>query len=259
LHIRFSLKPFPTNQPAFFMQRRTFLTHTTASSLALAPILTTAAAQPAGALELPALAYAPEALEPHIDAMTMRLHHDKHHAAYLTKLKEALDAAQLPSGDLLTLLADLSQVPEAQRSAVRNHGGGHVNHTWFWSWMTPAGSGPSQPGDALGSALQETFGSLADFQKAFSTAGMKRFGSGWAWLILNAQGKLQITSTPNQDNPLMRGSVPDTELGTPLLGVDLWEHAYYLKYQNKRDNYLSAWWNVVNWAEVEHRYTEAKR
>lgn len=208
-------------------------------------------------LELGKLPYAPEALEPHIDAQTMTIHHDKHHAAYVTNLNKALDAAKVGGKDALTLIKDLSALPADAQTAVRNNGGGHVNHTLFWSWMAPAGSGAKGPEGKLGAAIQSTFSSVDDFKKLFGEAGTKRFGSGWAWLIVKADGKLAVTSTPNQDNPWMKGIVPDSDLGTPILGLDVWEHAYYLKYQNKRPDYITAWWNVVNWAEVAKGYAAA--
>ena len=201
-------------------------------------------------LDLPALPYAPEALEPHSDAMTMGIHHGKHHQAYITNLKAALEGASIAQTDAVALVSDLNAVPEAARTAVRNNGGGHVNHTWFWGWMAPAGSGPAGPEGKLAEAIQSTFGSIDAFKTAFGEAGAKRFGSGWAWLIQKADGKLAVVSTPNQDNPLMKGVVPDSDLGKPLLGLDVWEHAYYLKYQNKRPDYIAAWWNVVNWKAV---------
>ena len=200
------------------------------------------------------LAYPLEALEPHIDAITMGIHHGKHHATYVTKLGEALAAGKIKPGNVITMISDLASLPAEQQTAVRNHGGGHVNHTLFWKWMTPAGSGPTGPEGKLGEAIQSTFTSIDDFKKLFAEAGTKRFGSGWAWLIVKADGKLAVTSTPNQDNPLMKGIVADTDLGTPILGLDVWEHAYYLKYQNKRPDYIAAWWNVVNWAEVAKGY-----
>jgi Fe-Mn family superoxide dismutase len=200
------------------------------------------------------LAYPLEALEPHIDAITMGIHHGKHHATYVTKLGEALAAGKIKPGNVITMISDLASLPAEQQTAVRNHGGGHVNHTLFWKWMTPAGSGPTGPEGKLGEAIQSTFTSIDDFKKLFAEAGTKRFGSGWAWLIVKADGKLAVTSTPNQDNPLMKGIVADTDLDTPILGLDVWEHAYYLKYQNKRPDYIAAWWNVVNWAEVAKGY-----
>jgi superoxide dismutase, Fe-Mn family len=196
--------------------------------------------------ELPALPYDYTALEPHIDEQTMHLHHDKHHAAYVTNLNNALQGqdalAALSAEDLVRRL---SEVPAAIQGAVRNNGGGHVNHTMFWQIMKPNGGGT--PTGALASAIDGTFGSFDAFKTAFNDAGVKRFGSGWAWLALDKNGKLQVTSTANQDNPLTDGLYP-------VLGNDVWEHAYYLKYQNKRADYLAAWWNVVNWEEVARRY-----
>jgi superoxide dismutase, Fe-Mn family len=235
------------------MNRRSFVAVTGAAvaGSVLSPSRSEAAAL---GLELPALPYAPEALEPHIDAMTMGIHHGKHHQAYITNLKAALAGASVAETDAVALVSDLSAVPEAARMLVRNNGGGHVNHTWFWNWMAPAGSGPAGPEGKLGEAIQSTFGSIDDFKKVFGEAGTKRFGSGWAWLIQKADGKLAVVSTPNQDNPLMKGVVPDSDLGKPLLGLDVWEHAYYLKYQNKRPDYIAAWWNVVNWKAVGEAY-----
>ncbi len=204
------------------------------------------------------LPYAPEALEPHIDSMTMNIHYGKHHAAYVANLTKALSENNIAGTDALALLKDISSLPAAAQTAVRNNGGGHVNHTLFWQWMAPAGSGPKGPEGKLGEAIQGAFSSIDDFKKAFSEAGAKRFGSGWAWLIVKADGKLAVTSTPNQDNPWMKGVVPDADLGTPILGLDVWEHAYYLKYQNKRPDYIAAWWNVVNWTDVAKRYAAAK-
>ena len=236
------------------MNRRTFIT--TASTAAAATLITSTS-QAAIGLTQDALPYAPEALEPHIDAVTMGIHHGKHHAAYVKNLGDALKAASLSQTDAVALVSDVSAVPEAQRTLIRNNGGGHVNHTWFWKWMAPAGSGPTGPEGKLGEAIQSTFTSIDDFKKLFAEAGTKRFGSGWAWLIVKPDGKLAVTSTPNQDNPLMKGIVADTDLGTPILGLDVWEHAYYLKYQNKRPDYIAAWWNVVNWAEVAKGYAAA--
>jgi superoxide dismutase, Fe-Mn family len=236
------------------MKRRDFLiTSGAAVGSLLAP-----ASLSAAALELPKLPYAPEALEPHIDALTMTIHHDKHHAAYIAKLTDALTAASLTASDPATLLKDISALPKDYQMPIRNHGGGHVNHSWFWQWMAPAGSGPKGPEGKLGAAIQSTFGSVDDFKKTFSDAATKRFGSGWAWLVLTGEGKLIVTSTANQDNPLMKGIVPDGETGTPILGLDVWEHAYYLKYQNKRPDYISAWWNVVNWDAVTKQYETLK-
>jgi Fe-Mn family superoxide dismutase len=195
---------------------------------------------------LPPLPYPTNALEPHIDAQTMEIHHDKHHGAYVTNLNAALekapDQANMPIADLLK---NLNSVPEAVRTAVRNNGGGHWNHTQFWHWMAPKAGG--EPTGKLADAIKSSFGDFQKFKDQFQAAGVARFGSGWVWL--NKEGsKLTITSTPNQDNPLMDGRP------APILGCDVWEHAYYLKYQNRRPDYLKAWWNVVNWAEVAKRF-----
>ena len=194
---------------------------------------------------LPPLPYAPEALEPHVDAQTMQIHHGKHHQAYVTNLNAALEKApELQDRPLEQLLADLNAVPESVRGAVRNNGGGHWNHSLFWQLMAPNAGG--EPSGALGESITSSFGSFATFKEQFQAAGLGRFGSGWAWLVQDG-GKLSIVSTPNQDNPLMEGK-------QALLGVDVWEHAYYLKYQNKRPDYIDAFWNVVNWEEVGRRY-----
>jgi len=209
-------------------------------------------AQPAQ-FTLPPLGYAFEALEPHIDAQTMQIHHDKHHAAYVTNLNNAIaKAPELAGKSLEDLVSNLSQVPEAIRTAVRNNGGGHWNHSMFWQWLSPTGRADAPTG-ALAQAITATFGDLAKFKEQFAAAGVGRFGSGWAWLV-NQGGKLAITSSPNQDNPLMDGAKPSDV----LLGLDVWEHAYYLKYQNRRPDYIAAFWNVVNWAEVGRRYDKAK-
>ncbi|GCE51055.1 Fe-Mn family superoxide dismutase [Thermosporothrix hazakensis] len=200
--------------------------------------------------ELPPLPYAYDALEPYIDAQTMQLHHDKHHATYVTNLNAAVkDLPELASLPVEKLIQRLSDVPENVRTAVRNNGGGHANHTMFWNIMKPGGS--NAPTGELASAINETFGSFDAFKQAFNDAGAKRFGSGWAWLALDRSGKLSVISTPNQDSPLMDGLYP-------VLGNDVWEHAYYLKYQNRRPEYLNAWWNVVNWDEVARRYEEGR-
>jgi Fe-Mn family superoxide dismutase len=205
--------------------------------------------------ELAPLPYAHDALEPHIDAQTMQIHHGKHHQAYVTNLNKALEsAADLQSKSAEALIQDLGAVPEAIRGAVRNNGGGHVNHTLFWSLIGPGAGGA--PGGALAEAINAAFGSFDDFKSKFEAAGVGRFGSGWAWLVVNG-GKLEIVSTANQDNPTMGKAVAGAE-GTPILGVDVWEHAYYLKYQNRRADYLKAWWNVVNWAAVAKLYDAAK-
>jgi Fe-Mn family superoxide dismutase len=200
--------------------------------------------------ELPALPYDFAALEPHIDAQTMQIHHDKHHAAYVNNLNAALEkypALQNKSAE--ELISDLNSVPEDIRTAVRNNGGGHVNHTMFWKIMGPNGGG--EPTGAIASAIKEAFGDFDTFKQQFNDAGTKRFGSGWVWLVRGTGGKLQITSTANQDNPMSEGMYP-------IMGNDVWEHAYYLKYQNRRPEYLSAWWNVVNWDEVNRRFEQAR-
>lgn len=198
---------------------------------------------------LPALPYDKAALEPHIDAATMEIHHGRHHNAYVTNLNNAIAGKPgLEGMSVEELCTQINTVPEDIRTAVRNNGGGHWNHTFFWNIMGPnAGGAPS--GD-LAAAINAAFGSFDAFKEAFAKAGVGRFGSGWAWLV-KKDGKLAITSTPNQDNPLMDGS------GTPLLGLDVWEHAYYLKYQNKRPDYIAAWWNVVNWNAVAERFAKA--
>jgi len=195
---------------------------------------------------LPPLPYDEDALAEVIDAETMRLHHDKHHAAYVNNLNGALeDYPQLRRLSLEQLLQDLDRVPAAVRTTVRNNGGGHYNHSMFWQIMSPEGGG--QPSGPLAKEIQQTFGSFDAFQKQFNEAGAQRFGSGWVWLVRNRDGKLAITSTPNQDSPIMVGSYP-------ILGNDVWEHAYYLKYRNRRADYLENWWQVVNWPEVSRRY-----
>ena len=197
--------------------------------------------------ELPSLPYATDALEPHIDATTMGIHHGKHHAAYIGNLNNALSGhPELAGLSLDELLADnCAAVPESIRTAVRNNAGGHANHSLFWTLMGPGGGG--EPGGALAVAINSTFGSFAQFQQAVAAAGIGRFGSGWAWLVKNGSGSLEVLSTANQDSPIMAGQVP-------LLGVDVWEHAYYLRYQNRRPDYIKAWWNVVNWDAVAERF-----
>lgn len=196
--------------------------------------------------ELPPLPYDYNALEPHVDEMTMRIHHDKHHAAYVTNLNKALESAPDAQGlKLADLLMNLSKVPESVRQAVINNGGGHYNHSMFWRIMGPSGGG--EPTGALADAIKAAFGDFAALKEKMNAAGMARFGSGWAWLALGQDGKLAILSTANQDCPWMNGQ-------QPIMGVDVWEHAYYLKYQNRRADYLAAWWNVVNWSEVAARY-----
>lgn len=204
--------------------------------------------------ELPALPYAPTALEPSIDARTMEIHHGKHHAAYVTNLNKALEGhPELAGKSLEELIAGIPSLPEAIRGPVRNNGGGHWNHTFFWKIMGPNAGG--EPTGALAEAIKSTFGSFAEFQAKFEAGGIGRFGSGWVWLCLKADKSLCICSTPNQDNPLMTGVAECP--GTPLLGCDVWEHAYYLNYQNRRPDYLKAWWNVVNWTAVGELYAQA--
>lgn len=199
---------------------------------------------------LPPLPYDFSALEPHIDAQTMQIHHGKHHQAYITNLNNALkDHADLQSKTLEELLTNLDSVPEAIRTAVRNNGGGHYNHSLFWQIMGPNGGG--EPTGALADAINADLGGFAAFKEAFTKAGLTRFGSGWAWLSVGKDGKLAVTSSPNQDSPLMEGA-------TPILGNDVWEHAYYLKYQNRRPDYMAAWFNTINWAEVSRRFVAAK-
>jgi Fe-Mn family superoxide dismutase len=199
------------------------------------------------AFELPPLPYDYNALEPYIDTQTMQLHHDKHHAAYITNLNNALGNHEFASLPVDDVLRRINEVPENIRAAVRNNGGGHSNHTMFWQIMKPNGGG--EPTGALANAIQSTFGSFDAFKAAFNDAGVKRFGSGWAWLVLDRSGKLQVISTANQDSPLMDGLYP-------VMGNDVWEHAYYLKYQNRRPDYLNAWWNVVNWDAIARRYSQ---
>ena len=206
--------------------------------------------------ELPALPYAKEALEPHIDAMTMEIHHGKHHAAYVTNLNKAIAGkADLESKSICELIKNLDAVPADIRGAVRNNGGGHANHSMFWKLLGPkAGGAPS--GD-LATAINSAFGSLDGLKEKIEAAGLGRFGSGWSWLVVNG-GKLEVCSTANQDNPAMGKAIAGCE-GFPIFGIDVWEHAYYLKYQNRRADYLKAIWNVVNWSEVAARYDAAKK
>jgi len=200
------------------------------------------------AFTLPALPYATDALEPHIDKMTMEIHHGKHHQAYVTNLNKALEGKPEADHSIEDIVKNISKFPPA----VRNNGGGHYNHTMFWSWLSPNGGG--EPTGPLAAAITSTFGSVADFKTKLADAGATRFGSGWAWLIVTPDKKLAICSTPNQDNPLM--DIAEVK-GTPILGIDVWEHAYYLKYQNLRPAYLTAIWNVVNWNHVAELYAKA--
>jgi Fe-Mn family superoxide dismutase len=194
--------------------------------------------------EVPPLPYDYAALEPHIDEATMRVHHDKHHQAYVDKVNAALDGTEWADKPIAEVIANLSQIPDDKRTAVRNNGGGHYNHGLFWEWLSPDGGG--EPDGALADAIGSAFGSFSDFQEQLKTAGVNQFGSGWAWLVHDGSG-LAVVSTPNQDNPITDGK-------TPLFGVDVWEHAYYLKYQNRRPDYLDAVWNVVNWSKVAEAY-----
>jgi superoxide dismutase, Fe-Mn family len=199
------------------------------------------------AYEVPPLPYDYAALEPHIDEQTMRLHHDKHHQAYVDKANGALEGTEWDGKPIEEVIANLDSLPADKKGPVRNNGGGHLNHTLFWESMSPDGGGA--PSGDLGSAIDDAFGSFDAFKEQFEAAGVGQFGSGWAWLVLDG-GSLKITSTPNQDSPITSGA-------TPLVGNDVWEHAYYLKYQNKRPDYLKAWWNVVNWDKVAERYAAA--
>jgi superoxide dismutase, Fe-Mn family len=199
------------------------------------------------AYSVPPLPYAYDALEPHIDKATMEFHHDKHHQAYVDKVNAALEGTPLADAAIEDVLADLSQVPEGKRAAVKNNGGGHANHTMFWENMSPQGGG--SPGGELAGAIDAAFGSFADFQAKVKETGVNQFGSGWSWLVRDGSS-LAIVGTANQDTPLSDGKAP-------LLGVDVWEHAYYLKYQNRRPDYIDAWWNVVNWDKVAERFSAA--
>jgi superoxide dismutase, Fe-Mn family len=202
------------------------------------------------AYELPPLSYPFNALEPHIDAKTMEIHHDKHHQAYITNANNALkDHPDLAAKPVDELIANLSQVPESIRTVVRNNAGGHSNHSFFWKIMAPNAGGA--PKGKLAEAITATFGSVDAFKEKFQAAGGSRFGSGWAWLVVNKEGKLEVTSTPNQDSPIMEGL-------KPILGVDVWEHSYYLLYQNRRPDYLKAWWNVVSWDQAEKNFLADK-
>lgn len=204
----------------------------------------------ATAFQLPPLPYSFDALEPYIDAKTMEIHHDKHHGAYVTNVNKALEShPDLQKLSIEQLLASLDRVPENIRTTVRNNGGGHANHSMFWTIMKKGGGG--EPKGELADAIKKTFGSFADFKTKFAQTGTGRFGSGWAWLFIQ-NGKLVLDSTPNQDTPIMSG-------GKPVMGLDVWEHAYYLKYQNRRPEYIEAWWNVVNWDQIAENYTKATK
>ncbi|MBA9088133.1 Fe-Mn family superoxide dismutase [Fontibacillus solani] len=201
--------------------------------------------------ELPALPYPANALEPYIDEKTMNIHHDRHHNTYVTNLNTALEQApELQNKSVEELISDLNSIPESIRTAVRNNGGGHANHSLFWKIISPKGGGT--PSGSLAHAIDTELGGFDKFKEDFAKAAASRFGSGWAWLVVGKDGRLSVTSTPNQDNPLSEGL-------TPILGLDVWEHAYYLKYQNKRPDYIAAFWNIVNWDEVNKRYEAAKK
>ena len=200
------------------------------------------------AYSVPPLPYEFGALEPHIDAQTMEIHHDKHHGAYVTNLNAALEGTEWMDRPLESVLANLEIIPEDKRTAVRNNGGGHANHSFFWEIMSPDGGG--EPSGALADAIADTFESVEELKKQVNDAGVKRFGSGWSWLVWDGTG-LAVKSTPNQDSPIMDGDVP-------ILGIDVWEHAYYLRYQNRRPDYLDAWWNVVDWSAVAARFDAAR-
>jgi superoxide dismutase, Fe-Mn family len=199
--------------------------------------------------QLPDLPYPYNALEPHIDEQTMQIHHGRHHNTYVTNLNNAVAGTEFENMDIEELMRNLDRVPEDKRTAVRNNGGGHANHSLFWQIMGPNGGG--EPTGAIAEAINQTFGSFEELKNQVNAAGAARFGSGWAWLVVDENGNLKVESTPNQDTPLMEGR-------TPILGVDVWEHAYYLKYQNRRPDYLNAWWNTVNWDAVNERYAKVK-
>lgn len=214
------------------------------------PISSGLVAQASGEFTLPPLPYAYDALATYIDSETMTIHHDKHHAGYVKNLNEAIaEYPELQGKSVEELLLSLDSVPEEIMTTVRNNGGGHANHTMFWSIMTP--DAPAEPSGELAEAITTAFGDLDTLKETFNTAGKKQFGSGWAWLVMNSEGELEVTSTPNQDSPFINGQYP-------IMGNDVWEHAYYLKYQNQRADYLDAWWNVVNWDEVNNRFLAAQ-
>jgi len=228
------------------MRRRSFLM--LAGAAAISPQVLPAAAQIAGPFTLPPLGYAPDANEPHIDAQTMTIHHDKHHAAYVANLNAAVkDYGQVAALPVETILAKLGEMPDAIRTALRNNAGGHANHTMFWTLMGGKGGTPTGP---LAAAIARDFGNLSELQAAFNKAGLAQFGSGFVFVTVTKDGKLALSSRPNQDTPLMEG-------GRVLLANDVWEHAYYLKYQNRRADYLTAWWNTLNWPQIESRYAAA--
>ena len=231
------------------LTRRSFMAATAAAAGALS-VTRGAAAAPGAPFELPPLGFAFDALEPHIDAMTMEIHHGKHHAAYVNGLNAALEGLDAFKGKTVEqILGDIGKVPEARRQAVINHGGGHANHTFFWDILTPGGA--AAPSGDLAKAIDAACGSFDDFKEKFSTAAKTRFGSGWAWLVVDGAGQLEVLSSANQDSPLMDGK-------TPVLGLDVWEHAYYLHYQNRRPDYVAAFFNVINWDKVGARFAAAK-
>jgi len=202
--------------------------------------------------QLPSLPFSPSSLEPHIDARTMEIHHGKHHQTYIDKLNGALSGnSGLETQSVSELLSNLNSIPEEIRGAVRNNGGGHANHCFFWETLSPQSEG--KPNDQLANDIDQAFGNFDSFKESFASAALNRFGSGWAWLIKTTEGSLSITSTPNQDSPWMNGVVE--EIGTPIIGLDVWEHAYYLNYQNRRPDYVAAFWNVVNWEKASERYS----
>lgn len=262
-----SILPATMNSSSNLHSRRTFLVTSAgaAAGLALSQFDVFAAdpapAAPTGPFKLDKLPYAFDALEPSIDAKTMEIHHGKHHASYVTKLNEAVAGMKDVPAEVGTLISDLSKLPEKSQMAVRNQGGGHYNHTLFWSLLGKSGASGvgGEASGKIGPALVKEFGSFKGFQEKFAEAATKRFGSGWAWLIVKPDGSLAVTSTANQDSPIMKGIVPAAEVGTPILGLDVWEHAYYLKYQNKRPDYIAAWWNVVNWSQVDELLAAAKK
>ena len=203
---------------------------------------------------VPELNYSYDALEPHFDARTMEIHHTKHHNAYITKVNDAIKGSDLESLSIEALISDLAAVPDSSRGAIRNNGGGHANHSFFWTLLSPNGGGT--PTGALAQAIDSELGGFDVFKSAFANAGATRFGSGWAWLVLKSDGTLSVTSTPKQDTPLMNGFVQIE--GTPIVGLDVWEHAYYLKYQNLRPSYIEAFWNVIDWSKADAIYSSAK-
>ena len=208
---------------------------------------------------LPTLPYPAEALEPHLDRQTMEIHHGRHHKAYVDNANKALEGTKWADKEPVEVIRSLGDLPEDKRGPVRNNAGGHVNHSMFWQLMAPAGKGGGgQPSGDLAKAIEKSYGTFDHFKEEFAKAGVGRFGSGWAWLVVQGDGNVTICSTANQDNPLMGKGVAGCE-GTPVLGVDVWEHAYYLKYQNKRADYLAAWWNVVNWGKAGELYSKARK